>query len=129
MGRADAFKAKLETHGSVVSLVPLPTDKCTCWEYGYPDKDHALCGGTGYLTPGDTVSVKAFIFPRSPTELTNEIGTVKMGQGTAYFSPDLDLYAYEKVVWDEVTYRMSDRDRAAIGEEIIYRVCSIDRID
>lgn len=131
MSRSAAFKAKLETYGTLVDLMMLPTDKCSCWKYGYPDKDCTLCGGEGYAAPGPAVSVKAFIFPStgSSKEFTNEVGTAKMGQCVAYFSPDLDLYQYEKVVWDEVTYRISQRDRAVIGSEIIYRECQLDRAD
>lgn len=129
MGRAAAFKVKLEAYGTLVDLTMLPTTKCSCWEYGYPDKDCAICGGSGYVTPGVVVTVKAFVFPLSPTELTNEVGTVKMGKGTAYFSPDLDLYEYENVVWDGVRYAISNRNRELIGEEVIYRDCNLDRID
>ena len=130
MSRASAFKNKLEAFGSSVSLMLLPTTKCSCWEYGYPDKDCALCDGEGYLTSSH-VDVKAFVLPNeaSPKEFTNDIGTAKVGECTAFFSPDLDLYDYVKVVWDDVTYTIKDRDREMIGSEIIYRVAKLERVD
>jgi hypothetical protein len=130
MSRALAFKAKLETYGSTIVLKSLATEKCTCWQYGYPNKDHTPCGGTGYLNAGEDETVKAFIFPTSDSqkEYVADVGVAKAGSCKVYLSPDVDLYVYKEMVWDSVTYRIADRDRVTIVDEIIYKSFTAERI-
>lgn len=138
MSKSLLFKEKLAAYGTIVSLIPLGTNKCSCWKNGWPDKDHVPCNGTGYLDAGDPLVVKAFTFPAQrsqrgyhidPKEYHMDMGIAKAGNCKCYFSPDIDLYDYEKVEWEGIIYRLSDRDRIAIDDEIIYKTCTAERIN
>lgn len=135
MSRAMAFIGRLEHYGTDILLKPKPStapaNKCSCWEHGYPDPDCSICGGDGYIVEGSSQTVKAFIFPQtdSEKEVAEDMGIAKGGACRVYLSPEVDLALYEEVTWEEVVYRITQRDKAAIADEIIYKTAILERIN
>jgi len=134
MSKSGQFIKRLNKYGTdiVVHNKPNVSTKCTCWNFGWPDKDCSICGGKGYIEVPREVGVKAFIFPLRDSDKQIDymnIGVAIGGQCMAYFSPDMDLDSAQYVEWDNIEYKVTGVDRALIGNEMIYRSCHLDKVD
>ena len=134
MSKSAEFLKRLNKYGTmvIVHMIPSIANKCTCWEYEWPDKDCILCNGTGYTDAEEIIETKAFIFPLRDSDKELDfmnIGIAIGGQIMAYFSPEFDLPAAQYIIWDEIKYKVTGVDRALIGKEMMYRSCHLDKVD
>jgi hypothetical protein len=134
MSKSEEFIKRLNKYGAdvIVHNKPTTSKKCSCWLYGWPDKDCELCGGKGYTDIIKIVETKAFIFPLRDSDKQLDfinIGVAIGGQIMAYFSPEFELSLAEYVFWDDIKYKVTGVDRASIGNEMIYRSCHLDKVD
>jgi len=134
MSKASQYIKRLNMYGTdvIIHNKPSTTHKCTCWEFGWPNKDCPLCGGKGYIDNIGEIIVKAFIFPLRDSDKQIDymnIGVAIGGQLMGYFSPDLDLDSAQYIIWDNIEYKVTGVDRAIIGSEMIYRSCHLDKVD
>jgi len=134
MSKSEEFIKRLSKYGTDVIVYNKPTasEKCSCWEYGWPDKDCVECAGRGYTDNIKVIEIKAFLFPLRDSDKQLDflnIGVAIGGQIMAYFSPEFDLNSAEYVIWDDIRYKVTGIDRAIIGNEMIYRSCHLDKVD
>jgi hypothetical protein len=134
MSKSAEYLKRLNKYGTDVEvhMIPSTDNKCTCWEYEWPNKDCPICNGTGYTDEGEVISVKAFVFPLRDSDKELDfinIGIAVGGQVMAYFSPDFDLDSAQYIIWDGIKYKVTGVDRALIADEMMYRSCHMDKVD
>lgn len=135
MGRAAQFAKRVLLYGDAITCILFPdtseSNKCSCWEFGWANPDCETCGGSGYLIGGETVTIKGFVQPREQSWKANQeiIGFIPGGDGRVFFSGDTDVDAIDEITWHGDKYKLSNRDKEVIKDEVIYRVATIERVE
>jgi hypothetical protein len=135
--RLNAFAQKCRKYGQTVTIHWKPdtsdSNKCSCWQDGYPDPDCTSCTD-GYVTVSNPTTVKAFVqdYKKRLGErvVENEqVDTFKKGRKRMYFLPAYDPTEMDYVVFNSKHYRVLEYGEWLVGDTMVYRWAVMEVVD
>lgn len=133
-----AFSKRVHKYGQTVTIYWKPStdasNKCTCWEDGYPDPDCIICGGDGYMVAVASTTTKAFVqdFKKRIGErviLGESTDYIRSGRKRFYFLPHLIPLNMNYIDFTGDHYRVLEHGEWLIGNDVIYTWATCEVID